>query len=161
MTLSFTKRFFQSREEQARDFTLIDKIAELAQSSPNLNAALRCAADEIGRTLSLERASILLRHESGMRLAGDFCPSGMGPVQREKLLQLDLDLTREPGTQTSVVKIADARSDPRVSLRLAPAAKPAEESSIRSILLVPLVIDSEIAGTLLLYRASKRRWSIE
>lgn len=161
MTLSFTKRFFPTREDQVRGCTLIDKIAALAQSSTDLNIALRCAADEIGRTLGLERAAILLRHQGGMRLAGDYCASGIGPVQREKLRQLDIDITRELGTQVPIIEIADARSDPRVSRRLAPAANRAEESAIRSILIVPLVIDSETAGTVLLYQGGKRRFSAQ
>lgn len=161
MILSFTKRFFSAREDQGKGCTLIDKIAALAQSSTDLNIALRCAADEIGRTLGLERAAILLRHESGMRLAGDYCASGIGPVQREKLRQLDIDITRELGTQVPIIEIADARSDPRVSRRLAPAANRAEESAIRAILIVPLVIDSETAGTVLLYRGGKWRFSAQ
>ena len=159
--LSFTKRFFRAHEDQAKGCMLIDKIAALAQSSADLNTALRCAADEIGRTLGLERAAILLRNESGARLAGDYCAAGIDPVQREKLRQLDLDITRELDTQHPILEIADARSDPRVSRRLAPPASRTGESAIRSILIVPLLIDSEAAGTLLLYKGGKRRWSAQ
>ncbi len=161
MTFSFTKRFFPTREEQAHGCTLIDKIAALAQSSADLNIALRCVADEIGQTLVLARAAILLRHESGMRLAGEYCASGIGPVQREKLRQLDLDITRELGTHVSITEIADAGSDPLVSRRLAPAANRAEGLAVSSILIVPLVIDSEAAGTVLVYQDGKRRWSAQ
>lgn len=161
MTLSFTKWFFRAREDQAQGCTLIDRIAALAQSSGDLSAALRCAADEIGRTLGLERAAILLLHESGARLAGDYCATGIDQVQKEKLRQLDLDLTRDLGGQLSIIEIADARSDPRVSRRLAPAAGRTGDSAIRSILIVPLVIDSEAAGTLLLYKGGKRQWAAQ
>jgi PAS domain S-box-containing protein len=161
MTLSFIRRFFPAREDQGQGCTLIDKITALAQSSADLNTALRCAAEEIGRTLGLERAALLLRHESGMRLAGDFCSSGIGPVQREKLRQLDIDITRELGAKVPVIEIADARSDPRVNRRLVPAASRAEESVISSILIVPLVIDSATTGTVLLYHGGKRRFSTQ
>ncbi len=158
MTLPFTKRFFPADEDKTQGCSLIDKIAALTQSSADLNMVLPSAADEIGRILGLERVAILLQREGGPRLAGDYCPTGVGPVQREKLRQLDLDITRELGGEASVVEIADARSDSRVSRRLAPAANRAEKSAIRSILIVPLVVDSETAGTLLLYKGSKRRW---
>ena len=161
MRPSLTKRFFPAREEQAQGWSLIDKIAALAQSSPDLNTALRSAADEISRTLGLGRTAILLRHESSMRLVGDSCKNGMGPLEREKLRQLDLDITRDLGPQFALTEIADARSDPRVSRRFAPAASLAEEPAVRCILIVPIVIDSETAGTVLLYQGSRRRWSAQ
>ncbi|HXI93275.1 MAG TPA: GAF domain-containing protein, partial [Blastocatellia bacterium] len=161
MRPSLKKRFFPAREEQAQGCALIDKIAALAQSSADLNTALRCAADEIARTLGLGRTAILLRHESSMRLVGDSCKNGMGPVEREKLRQLDLDITRDLGPQFALTEIADAGSDPRVSRRFAPAASLAEEPAIKCILIVPIVIDSEPAGTVLLYQSSKRRWSAQ
>lgn len=161
MTLSFKKRFFSGRQDQALGCALIDKIAALAQSSPDLNTALRSAADEIGRTLGLERAAILLRDESGMRRTGDYSASGIGPVEKEKLRQLDLEITRDLPSLASVLEIADARSDPRVSRRLPRATHRAEKSAIRSILIVPIVIDSETAGAVLLYQGSRRRWSAQ
>ncbi|MEK6322071.1 MAG: GAF domain-containing protein [Acidobacteriota bacterium] len=159
MKLSFKNRFFSGR--QARGCALIDKLATLAQSSLDLNTALRSAADEIGSTLDLERAAILLRDESLMRRIGDYSASGIGPVEREKLRQLDLEITRDLPSLASVLEIADARSDPRVTRRLARATNRAEESAIRSILIVPIVIDSETAGAVLLYQGSKRRWSAQ
>src|SRR6185503_7400314 len=144
VTLSLTKWLFPD-EDHEQGCNLIDKIAALARSSTELNSALRSAADEIGRTLGLERSAILLRHENNLRLVGDFCASGIGPVQREKLRQLDTDLTRELETQRSAIELADARSDPRVSRRLSPASNNSEEPAIRSILILPLVIDSENA----------------
>ena len=157
MTLSFTKRFFLEREKE-QGCSLIDKLTVLAQSSADLNEVLRNAADEIGRSLGLERAAILLRNESRTKLAGDYCASGVGPVQREKLRQLDLDLTKDLTAQVSTIESADPRSDPRVSRRLAPAAN-RPEVAIRSILLVPLTIDNENVGTVLLYRGGKRRFA--
>jgi PAS domain S-box-containing protein len=158
VALSFKKRFFSGRQDQALGCALIDKIAALAQSSPDLNTTLRSAADEIGRTLGLERAAILLRDESGMRRTGDYSASGIGPVEREKLRQLDLEITRDLPSLASVVEMADAISDPRVSRR---ATDRAEKSVIRSILIVPIVIDSETAGAVLLYQGNRRRWSAQ
>jgi len=160
VTLSLTKWLFPD-EDHEQGCNLIDKIAALARSSTELNSALRSAADEIGRTLGLERSAILLRHENNLRLVGDFCASGIGPVQREKLRQLDTDLTRELETQRSAIELADARSDPRVSRRLSPASNNSEEPAIRSILILPLVIDSENAGTVILYKGGKRRFATE
>ncbi|MEK6406268.1 MAG: GAF domain-containing protein [Acidobacteriota bacterium] len=161
MTLSFKNRFFSRREDQARGCALIDKIAALAQSSPDLSTALRSAADEIGGTLRLERVAILIRDESGMRRTGDYCASGIGPVEREKLRQLDIEIARDVGSHASVLEISDATLDPRVSRWLARGANRGEESAIKSILIVPLVIDSETAGAVLLYQGSKRRWSAQ
>jgi len=161
VTLSFKKRFFSGRQDQALGCALIDKIAALAQSSPDLNTALRSAADEIGRTLGLERAAILLRDESGMRRTGDYSASGIGPVEREKLRQLDLEITGDLPSLPSVLEIADAISDPRVSRQLPHATHRAEKSVIRSILIVPIVIDSETAGAVLLYQGNRKRWSAQ
>jgi GAF domain-containing protein len=111
--------------------------------------------------MGLERAAILLQRESSMRLAGDYCATGVGPVQREKLRQLDIDITKDLAAETPVIEIIDAKSDPRVIRRLAPAANRAKECAIRSILILPLVIDSETTGTLLLYKSRSRRFSIQ
>ena len=70
MKNSFTRRFFRARDDKPQGCMLIDRITTLAQSSADLDVALRCAADEIGGTLRLERSAILLFHESGTRLAG-------------------------------------------------------------------------------------------
>ncbi len=160
-TLSFTKRLFPTREDRGHGCALIDQIAALAQASADLNIALRCAADDIGRSLELERTAVLLHSERNMRLAGDYCASGIGPVQREKLRQLDIDITKDLGSQVRIIEIPDAREDSRVSRRLAPAANRAKESGIRSILIVPLVIDSATTGTLVLYKGGRRRFSTQ
>ncbi len=96
-----------------------------------------------------------------MRRTGDYCAKGIGPVEREKLRQLDLELTTDLPKNASVLEIADARSDPRVTRRLARATNQAEGSSIRSILIVPIVIDFETAGAVLLYQGNKRRLSAQ
>lgn len=158
---AFKKRIFAARQDQALGCELIDKIAALAQSAPDLNTALRSAADEIGQTLGLERAAILLRDESGMRRTGDYSASGIGPVEREKLRQLDLEITRDLPSLASVLEIPDAISDPRVSRRLSRTTHRAEKAVIRSILIVPILIDSETAGAVLLYQGSRRRWSVQ
>src|SRR5262245_1723149 len=120
MTFSLIRRTFQTRNDESLGCTLVDKLAFLGQSSENLNVALRQAADEIGRTLGLERAAILLQQDCGMRLAGDYCKDSIGPTQREKLRQLDLNLTGTLNGRTSISDITDAGSDPRLHKRLAP-----------------------------------------
>jgi len=149
------------RKDQGQGCKLIDRIAALAQSSTDLHDTLRCAAEETGRTMGLERAAILLQRESSMRLAGDYCATGVGPVQREKLRQLDIDLTKDLAAETPVIEIIDAKTDPRVIRRLAPAANRAKECAIRTILILPLVIDSETTGTLILYKSRSRRFSVQ
>ena len=161
MSLSLIKRTFQARDDQSLGCTLVDKIASLAQSSDDLNMALRLGADEIGRALGLERAAILLQQNSGIKLGGDYCASSVGPIQREKLRQLDLDLTETVESRTSVTEITDAGSDSRVRRRLGSPATRDEDTSVRSVLIVPLLIDSDVAGLLILYHANWRRWSSE
>src|SRR6185369_3813525 len=103
MTLFFKKRFFSGRQDQALGCALIDKIAAGAQSSADLNTALRSAVDEIGRTLDLERAAILLSDESGMARIGEYSANGVGPVEREKLRQVDLEIARDHPSLVSVL----------------------------------------------------------
>jgi PAS domain S-box-containing protein len=160
MSLSLIKRTFQTRYDASLGCALVDKIALLAQSSADLTVALRLAADEIGRTLELERVAILLQQDRGMRLAGNYCAATLGPIQRERLRQVDLDLTETISNQ-SITEITDAGSDPRVRRRLAPAANASEETCVKSVLIVPLIIDSGVAGSLILYDRDRRRWPSE
>ena len=158
MRLPFTKLLFPERQDQSKGCTLIDAIAALAQSSHDLDTALRCAADEIGRTLALERAVVLLRNESGLRLAGEYCVRVIGHGERERLRQLDLEIVARPGWEGAPLEIANPGSDQRVKRDVAPGNRATESSSIKSILVVPLVIDSKNAGAVLLYQGKKRRW---
>ncbi|HSB12207.1 MAG TPA: GAF domain-containing protein [Blastocatellia bacterium] len=159
MSLSFLSSFFSARRRPARGCALIQTITTQAQTSHDLTTALQCATDEIGRTFRLERAAIMLFDERGVRRIGDYSAEGVGPVEREKLRQLDLDLTDGTRAQTSLIEISDTRSDPRVSRRMAPLAGGAGALSICSILIAPVVVDSQAAGALVLYRREKRKWS--
>lgn len=161
MKISVLNKLFSHRDRSARGCSLIDKIASLAQSSTDLDVTLRSAAVEIGQALELERTAILLRDENGMRRSGDYSAAGIGPLEREKLRQLDLEITREIPDQTSELEIGDVRSDPRVSRRLTDATNPPASSAIRSILIVPIMIDSKSAGALLLDQGNRRRWSAQ
>jgi PAS domain S-box-containing protein len=164
MKLSFTKPLFFDREAHSRSSqgcALIDKIAALAQSSHDLNTALRCAADEIGAHLRLERVAILLYHENGFRRAGDYCAQKIGPVEREKLRQLDFEITSGLSSQFGLVEIENAGSDERVSRLLKNAANRTHRPEVKAILIVPLIIDSLTAGAVLLYQRSRQHWSDE
>src|SRR6185295_19538880 len=99
--------------------------------------------------------------KTGMRRCGEYSAEGLGQVEREKLRQLDIDLTQDLGSQCGLTEIADTKADSRVSRRLAPAGRQSNPPSIRSILIVPLIIDSEAAGAIVLYRRVNRRWSAQ
>jgi PAS domain S-box-containing protein len=161
MPLSLKKHFSFGLDNRGPGCSLIEKITAFAQSSDDLNTALRCAADEIGRALALQRVAILLPDETGMRRSGEYSAEGMGQVEREKLRQLDLDLTQDLSSQVGLTEIANTQTDSRVSRRLAPAGRHSNEPSIRSILIAPLNIDSEAAGAVVLYRKDRRRWSTQ
>lgn len=162
MKLSFTKSLFFDRaawSRGARDCTIINKIGALAQSSTDLNTALRCVAHEIGAQLELERVAILLQHDGGLRRTGDYFAQKIGPVEREKLRQLDSEITSGLSSQFDLTEIANAGSDERVSRLLKNAANRTHRPEVKAILIVPLVIDSETAGALLLYQRGRQRWS--
>jgi|GEM_PF-604570 len=162
MKLSLTKPLFFDRavhSRGARGCTIINKIGALAQSSHDLNTALRCAADEIGAQLGLERVAIFLQHEGGFRRAGDYCAEKIGPVEREKLRQLDSEITSGLSSQFVLTEIANAGSDERVSRLLMNAANRAHRPEVKAILIVPLVIDSQNAGVVLLYQRGRQHWS--
>jgi PAS domain S-box-containing protein len=161
MKLSFTNRLFSERRSQTGDCSLIDRIAALAQSSHDLNTALRCAADEIGESLGLERVAILLQREGGMRRVGDYCAHSLGPIGREKLRQLDTEIADSLDARETSVEAIDARSDPRVIRLLKSLTNRATQPIVRSILVAPLVIDFESTGTIFLYRRDRRRWSAQ
>jgi len=161
MPLSLKKYFSLKPNNRGHGCSLIEKITAFARSSEDLNTALRCAADEIGRMLELHRVAILLPDKTGMRRSGEYSAEGVGQVEREKLRQLDLDLTQDLGSHCGLTEIADTKADSRVSRRLAPAGRQPNPPSIRSILIVPLIIDTEAAGAIVLYRQDKRRWSTQ
>jgi PAS domain S-box-containing protein len=162
MKLSFAKPLLfdrAARSRGARGCTIINKIGALAQSSHDLNTALRLAADEIGAQLGLERVAIVLQHEGGFRRAGDYCAPKIGPVEREKLRQLDSEITSELSSQLSLIEIANAGSDERVSRLMKNAANRAHRPEVKAILIVPLVINSQTAGAVLLYQRNRQHWS--
>src|SRR6185295_876670 len=161
MPLSLKKYFSFKRNNRGPGCSLIEKITTFARSSDDLGTAMRCAADEIGKMLELERVAILLPDKTGMRRSGEYSAEGVGQVEREKLRQLDLDLTQDLSSQGCLTEIADTKTDSRVSRRLAPAVRQTNPPSIRSILIVPLIIDTEAAGAIVLYRQDKRRWSTQ
>lgn len=159
MKLSFTKPLFFDRAAGARGCTIINKIATLAQSSLDLNTALRCAAEEIGAQLGLERVAILLQHEGAFRRVGDYCAQKIGPVEKEKLRQLDTEITNGLSLQFDLTEIANACSDERVSRLLKNAANHTHRPDVKAILIVPLVIDAQPAGAVLLYQHGRQHWS--
>src|SRR3981081_583264 len=154
MKLSFTKPMFldhAANSRAGRGCSIINRIGTLAQSSHDLNTALRCAADEIGAQLGLERVAILLQDEGGLRRAGDYCAEKIGPVEREKLRQLDSEITSGLSSQSDMTEITNAASDERVNRLLKNAANHAHRPEVKAILIVPLVINSQTAGAVLLY----------
>lgn len=102
----------------------------------------------------------MLLDKTGMRRRSEYTAEGTGPVQREKLRGVDLDLTEGLGSQADLVEI-DVKSHPRVCRRLAPTAGKLAEPTIRSIVLAPLIIDSETTGAIVMYRREKRKWQVQ
>src|ERR1041384_1999193 len=115
MKLSLKKRLFHDHAERAQGCSLIDSIAALAQSSHDLNTALRCAADEIGSLMMLGRVSVLVYRDGRFRRAGDYCANQIGPVEKEKYRQLDLELTGNLNSESRSVEITNADSNETVS----------------------------------------------
>lgn len=159
MKLSLRRPLFFDNAERAQGWTLIDRIAALAQASHELNAALRYAADEIGAQLGLARVAILLNRESGFLRAGDYCAKKIGPVEKEKFRQLDLEILSALDSQIDPVEIANAGSDERVRRLIRGGRDRARRTDVKAILIVPLIIDSQSAGALLLYQSTRQHWS--
>src|SRR6185295_18491701 len=86
--------------------------------------------------------------------------NGMGPVEREKLRQVDLEISGDLPSLVSVLEIPNLTSGPRAGLGPR-RANQSEKPASRSILTVPIVIDSETAGVMLLYQRGGRRWSTQ
>jgi PAS domain S-box-containing protein len=161
MKLPFKNRLFSERKSQTQGCSLIDRMAALAQSSHDLNTALRCAADEIGESLGLERVAILLRREGGMRRVGDYCAHSLGPIGREKLRQLDTEIAGSLDSHKTSIEAIDTRSDSRVIRVLQSATNRVTQPIVKAILIAPLLIDSESTGALVLYRRDRRGWSAQ
>src|ERR1041384_68686 len=159
MKLSLKKRLFHDHAERAQGCSLIDSIAALAQSSHDLNTALRCAADEIGSLMMLGRVAVLVYRDGRFRRAGDYCANQIGPVEKEKYRQLDLELTGNLNSESRSVEITNADSNETVSRLLNRGVDGPRPLDVKSILILPLITDSQCAGAVVLYQTGKRRWS--
>src|ERR1041384_4398473 len=100
----------------------------------DLKLALRCAADEIGSLMMLGRVSVLVYRDGRFRRAGDYCANQIGPVEKEKYRQLDLELTGNLNSESRSVEITNADSNETVSRLLNRGVDGPRPLDVKSIL---------------------------
>jgi PAS domain S-box-containing protein len=161
MSLSSIKeKIFPGRNNQSRYWALVDRISELTRSAEDLNSAFTGAAGELGCVLEVTRAAILLRQDKGFKSAGDYCAPEIGPFTRENLRLVDVEIARVFAATTSITEITRDEIDSKFKALFEDALyRESSRPRIGSILVAPLVDNSQAIGAVLLYANSNRGWS--
>lgn len=157
---SLKERIFPGRNAQLKYWALIDRIGKLTRAAEDINSAFAGAASELGRTFEVTRAAILLKQEKGFKSTGDYCAPEIGPLTIESLRLFDAEIAREFAATTSITEISKDKAGSKFKAFFEGALyRETSRPRIGSILLAPLVDDSQVIGAVLLYGNSNREWS--
>ena len=132
-----------STEEQARQRDLIQHISALVNSTVDLEEIFRITVHETVKAFEVDHSGILLFDEEKQygQVVAEYPPRGVQgsklPVEGYRAAEQIL-LTGEP------VVIEDVRHDPRVG----PARPLMNEMGLRSIMILPLIVEGEVLGSI-------------
>ena len=150
---------FSNRDNQARYWALFDRISAAIRSSLGLNGVLGVAAGELGRALEAARCRVMLFNDKGSRCIAHYCAPPIALNSGESFYALDAELAREVVRDAQLIEIDDPSSDARVCAFF-PHGRilPTHKERLKSILIVPLVLDLNTIGAIIIYRLKGRRW---
>ncbi|MCI0488681.1 MAG: GAF domain-containing protein [Blastocatellia bacterium] len=150
---------FSDRDSQDRYWSLFDRISAATARSLDLKGVLKVAAGELGRALEAARCSVCLLNGDGNGVAAHYSAPPIALDSSEYFDALDAELAREVALGPQLVEIEDASSDARVCA-LFPQGRilPASKQRLKSILIVPLVVDLKSIGAIIIYRLKGKRW---
>jgi len=151
-----TEREIQRRN---RELTLLNRVMEAAVAELEPAAVLDVACRELSLTFDLPQASAWLLDpaRASLTIVSDYAAPGRPPV-----LQTTVHLNGDPRLKLLVelkqpLVAEDVPNDPR----LAPLRELLQSRQIVSLLGLPLVIDAQVAGCLVLSTTGPRRFSKE
>jgi PAS domain S-box-containing protein len=160
MLSSLKEKILPGRGGQSRYWALVDRVSELTRSAEDLGSALSGAAGDLGRALGVARVAVLLAQQKGFKCAGDYCAPEFGPLTGEILGLLDAEVARGFAATTSINEVPKDEVDSKFKALFEGALhRDASRPRIGSILVAPLVDNSQAIGAVLLYGGGDRRWS--
>jgi PAS domain S-box-containing protein len=159
MSSSALIKILSSRRDQSSYRATVDKLGLVVCSSPDLQTIIDLAASELGRALDEPRCAVVLRRDSGRALASDHCSKAVEPALRERLRATDLEMIAALSPQSGLVEMTGSLIDTR--LRALASSGAGDALQFKSVLIVPLVLDAEAIGAIIIYRKRKHLWSAQ
>lgn len=142
-------RRLEEARQHSGDLHLVHEIGALVARHLELSDVLRTAVREVARTMGVPLVHLLLVDESERVLAG--AASNSEQIDAVTLSLDEPSAAKQAFQQRKPVMIEDAKTDPRISRRVA------DELGTRSILAVPLLSRGAAIGALALVETRERR----
>ena len=139
-------RLYGDLQSTLRETLLLNRVITVAASAPDHIAVLNVACAELARALDVPQAACALFNEprTHLTVVSEYCapgrPSGLGSV----IPMVGNVLTELVLSQRSPVQVPDIHTDPRT----AATAALFDHRGTAAILLLPLIVQDEIVGTI-------------
>ena len=149
----------EASQRQARDLALINRVLVAAASAQHPNVVLETICSELARAFELPQAAaaVLDAGHDCLTVVAEYCaegrPSALGAVIRVS----ENATTRAVIESGKPLAIVDAQTDPRQTA-FHPLAK---QRGTASLLIVPLIVDDRVVGTIGLDAIERREFSGE
>ncbi len=155
------KRWLKSKFGRSSDldyWALVDRVGSAIRSSlhGNLDEVLAAAMQEMARALGASRCAVALNRDGEVRYRADYSAPGLESLAglRSKLGETTAAKSFEERAETvEITDVSKAAREQGVAERLL-------DGSVKSALVVPLVVNSRTIGAITIHQCDKkRRWS--
>lgn len=140
-------------------WALVNRLGAASHAATNLDTLLSMATRELGQLLGVARSAIVLRQADGVRSRADYCAQGVEPGAREKLVLVDVELTRGIKGRAGLLEITDFDNAATGQLLSPGLSGFMREAGLKSLLVAPLAADGCELGSLIVYHNRRRRWA--
>jgi PAS domain S-box-containing protein len=154
---SLLKRFLTSGGDQSDYWTVVDQIGSAIRSSPDLRTTLNRTASSLGPVLEALRSSVVI-FEDGSKEISSYCAQPVSSTLQERFELLDNEIAEKLSSEDHLIELTP-ESDPSLFELLQQGDAPANNLDIKSILVAPVVLDSEAIGAIIIYRQKNDLWS--
>jgi PAS domain S-box-containing protein len=148
-------RLFESEQQRVRHLELVSSVAQEVSSSLDLEKVLNALVDGLARSLEVEQCAIAVFDEKGEYgdVEAECLEEGCVPATGVKIPLIgNPTIERVQETRRPLV-IADAQTDPLMES----VWDIMKERRTKSIMIVPIVIDDQVIGTIGLDAVGSRR----
>jgi PAS domain S-box-containing protein len=153
----FLRSIFENSD--SKYWEMVGRIGSAVRSAADLGEATQRAARDLGRAVGALRAVVVLLHESGRRLSAVYSDPLLGPEAKEGLASLDEEILGLIPADSSTKDIAIAR-DAKLSLLARQSLNgSAKTVVIKTVLLAPVILDSNVIGAIMIYQGKRGRRS--